>query len=282
MIAPRIAHHAAAPDLDIKGRDHHRPSRLRKLLRRLVGRVNRDIHFLPFILGLDDQFGIRVAQPQAGRRPAAPDQGMPQALPVKGQTAFQVRHVEADTVHFVEEWRLYGGFRADIFQPIGQLLDQFLHHLPGVFMKDLDVTIGLATRRADHVCHPAQDQAMHPILICHPCNCSGLPVCRNSAVLFNQAGDIARYYVAVGRDEQATLDGMGERVWKPGNIEIGGIMENRLTGVGHLLDDVVDNRFGNQDDGPSFYTTLESAAGPQVDQQVRLPAVNHILCRGGS
>ncbi len=52
-VPPRVSHDAAASDLDIERRHHQCASGLRKTLGRLICRVDRNIHFLSFPLGLD-------------------------------------------------------------------------------------------------------------------------------------------------------------------------------------------------------------------------------------
>ena len=144
------------------------------------------------------------------------------------------------------------------------------------------VAIRLAAMDADQVRDTAQDQAAHTVLFCHPGNCPGFPVCRYGCVLFNQAGDITCYDVSICRDEQTRLDGMRIRLVQPGKIKFGGIMRNGLFRIGHLLDNIVDDCFGNQDDGATGYAAFKTTAGPQVDQQIGLEMVDDILgCGGG-
>ena len=54
-------------------------------------------------------------------------------------------------------------------------------------------------------------------------------------------------------------------------------MLNRLGAIAHLLDDVVDQSPLDEDDRARFNATCKSAAGSQIDQQVRLEMVDHIL-----
>ncbi len=57
-------------------------------------------------------------------------------------------------------------------------------------------------------------------------------------------------------------------------------MRNRLVAVAHLLDNVVDNRFFDQDSCPGLDSSRESAAGAQVDQQIGGKTVNNVLSGG--
>jgi hypothetical protein len=61
--------------------------------------------------------------------------------------------------------------------------------------------------------------------------------------------------------------------------KVGGVVGDGFIRVGHLLDNIVEDRFSHQDDSPACNPALKSATGPQVDQQVGLEVINDILRR---
>ena len=74
----------------------------------------------------------------------------------------------------------------------------------------------------------------------------------------------------------------GDRVGlvQPAQVDLGGEMGDVGVEIAHLLDDVVDHGLIDQHDLALLDAPGKAAAGAQVDQQVRLPAVDDVLGGG--
>jgi hypothetical protein len=157
------------------------------------------------------------------------------------------------------------------------MLGEICHDRNALLLKKGIVAVRFAAVVTDRVGDCTQDHAGHIVAFSHPGDRPGFPIRNQGSVFGDQHGDITRHKVPISGDHGPDHNGLGRGFWQPGEIQVDAVTGNRCLGIRHLFVNIVNHRPMGKDHIPTRHLSPETAAGAQVNQPVRQPAVNGVL-----
>lgn len=162
--------------------------------------------------------------------------------------------------------------------PLGKVQNQIVHDPLSVFHVDLNLALVDLTAFITHqIRNPTQNETSDLVSVGHPGDCARFPVSRHCAVFGLQIWNIFRHEVPVCGYENGSQHGTGIWLAQPRKIDLRRIVSDRFLRIHHLLDNVIDDRPLDQHDGVLFNFPYKPATGAQIHDQIRRPAINHVL-----
>jgi len=87
------------------------------------------------------------------------------------------------------------GEQCEIF---GQIANQILHHMAGVFTEEQQISFCFPLIQADEICYTAKDQDRYTVSLGNPGDSPGLPIHNAWPISVFQFEEIRRRQIAVG------------------------------------------------------------------------------------